>query len=52
VTFEPALVFGTVALIYFALCWPLSLFGAAMERRLRVDTRRMPLEAERLIEEK
>ena len=28
VTFEPALVFGTVALIYFALCWPLSLLGA------------------------
>jgi len=44
VTFEPALVFGTVALIYFALCWPLSLLGAAMERRLRVDTRRTPLE--------
>ena len=40
VTFEPALVFGTVALIYFALCWPLSLLGAAMERRLRIDTRR------------
>jgi polar amino acid transport system permease protein len=40
VVFEPALVFGTVALIYFALCWPLSLFGAAMERRLRIDTRR------------
>jgi polar amino acid transport system permease protein len=44
ITFEPALVFGTVALIYFALCWPLSLLGAAMERRLRVDDRRTPLE--------
>jgi polar amino acid transport system permease protein len=44
VTFEPALVFGTVALIYFALCWPLSLLGAAMERRLRVDVRRTPLD--------
>jgi polar amino acid transport system permease protein len=44
ITFEPALVFGTVAAIYFALCWPLSLFGAAMERRLRVDVRRTPLE--------
>jgi polar amino acid transport system permease protein len=44
VVFEPALVFGLVALIYFALCWPLSLLGAAMERRLRVDVRRTPLE--------
>ncbi|MCB1489182.1 MAG: amino acid ABC transporter permease [Bauldia sp.] len=34
VTFEPALVFGTVAAIYFALCWPLSLLGAALERRI------------------
>lgn len=37
VTFEPALVFGTVALIYFALCWPLSLLGASLERRLLVQ---------------
>ncbi len=44
ITFEPALVFGTVALIYFALCWPLSLLGAAMERRLRVDVRRSALD--------
>ena len=44
VVFEPALVFGIVALIYFALCWPLSLLGAAMERRLRVDVRRTPLD--------
>ena len=33
VTFEPALVFGIVAAIYFALCWPLSLLSAALERR-------------------
>ena len=44
VVFEPALVFGIVSLIYFALCWPLSLLGAAMERRLRVDVRRTPLD--------
>jgi polar amino acid transport system permease protein len=44
ITFEPALVFGIVAAIYFALCWPLSLLGAAMERRLRVDAHRAPLE--------
>ncbi len=37
VTFEPALVFGTVAVIYFALCWPLSLLGASLERRLLVQ---------------
>ena len=37
VTFEPALVFGLVALIYFSLCWPLSLLGAALERRLQVQ---------------
>lgn len=34
VTFEPALVFGTVAIIYFLLCWPLSLYAQFLERRL------------------
>ena len=32
--FEPLLVFGVVGLIYFALCWPLSLYGSHLERRL------------------
>jgi polar amino acid transport system permease protein len=32
-TFQPLLVFGVVAAIYFALCWPLSLLAARMERR-------------------
>jgi polar amino acid transport system permease protein len=32
-TFQPLLVFGVVALIYFALCWPLSLLAGRMERR-------------------
>ncbi len=34
-TFEPLLVFGAVAAIYFVLCWPLSLLAAAIERRHR-----------------
>ena len=32
--YEPFLVFGIVAAIYFALCWPLSLASLALERRL------------------
>jgi polar amino acid transport system permease protein len=32
-TFQPLIVFGLVAAIYFALCWPLSLLAARMERR-------------------
>jgi polar amino acid transport system permease protein len=32
-TFQPLPVFGLVAAIYFALCWPLSLLAARMERR-------------------
>jgi polar amino acid transport system permease protein len=32
-TFQPVIVFGVVAGIYFALCWPLSLLAARMERR-------------------
>jgi len=34
VTFEPMLSFGVVALLYFFLCWPLSLLARNMERRL------------------
>lgn len=33
-TFKPLLVFGLVGLMYFLLCWPLSLCGQAMERRM------------------
>ena len=36
ITFQPLLVFGTVAAIYFALCWPLSLLSRRLERRLNV----------------
>jgi polar amino acid transport system permease protein len=32
-TFQPLYVFTTVAAIYFAICWPLSLLAARMERR-------------------
>lgn len=32
-TFQPLMVFSVVAAIYFALCWPLSLLAARMERR-------------------
>jgi polar amino acid transport system permease protein len=32
-TFQPLIVFSLVAAIYFALCWPLSLLAAWMERR-------------------
>ena len=34
-TFQPLMVFSTVAAIYFVLCWPLSLLAAAIERRHR-----------------
>lgn len=36
ITFEPVLVFGTVSLIYFSLCWPLSLWSRHLERKLHV----------------
>ena len=32
-TFQPLYVFSTVAAIYFAICWPLSLLAARLERR-------------------
>ncbi|UUZ75127.1 amino acid ABC transporter permease [Polaromonas sp. P1(28)-13] len=32
-TFQPLVVFSVVAVIYFVLCWPLSLLAARMERR-------------------
>lgn len=33
-TYQPILVFGIVGAMYFALCWPLSLWGRRMELRL------------------
>lgn len=32
-TFQPLIVFSVVAAIYFAICWPLSILAARMERR-------------------
>jgi polar amino acid transport system permease protein len=38
-TFEPFTVYGLVALIYFALCWPLSKSSQLLERKLNVAHR-------------
>lgn len=35
-TFQPFLVFGTVAAFYFILCWPLSLMARRIEARMRL----------------
>lgn len=35
-TFQPFLVYGLVGLLYFALCYPLSLSSKALERKLNV----------------
>ncbi len=35
-TFQPFQVFGVVAALYFAVCWPLSRLAQRLERRLRV----------------
>ena len=37
-TYEPFRVYGLVALLYFAICWPMSLLAGRLERRL--DARR------------
>ena len=38
-TFQPFIVYGLVALIYFALCWPLSKSSQILERKLNVAHR-------------
>lgn len=38
-TFQPFTVYGLVALIYFALCWPLSKSSQVLERKLNVAHR-------------
>ena len=38
-TFQPFTVYGLVALIYFALCWPLSRSSQILERKLNVAHR-------------
>ncbi len=39
-TFQPFLVISTVAVLYFILCWPLSLLARRMERRFARATAR------------
>ena len=39
VTYAPLLVYGCVALIYFGLCFPISLYARTLERKLNVGHR-------------
>jgi polar amino acid transport system permease protein len=41
VTFEPVAVFGTVSLIYFSMCFPLSMLARHLERKLHVGSLRV-----------
>lgn len=36
-TFRPFAVYACVALMYFVLCWPISLYSKRLERRMRHD---------------
>ncbi|MBB4008489.1 amino acid ABC transporter permease [Allorhizobium taibaishanense] len=38
-TYRPLMVFAIVGLIYFLICWPLSLWGARKEKRLQTAAR-------------
>jgi polar amino acid transport system permease protein len=38
-TYRPLMVFAIVGLIYFLICWPLSLWGAHVEKRLQTAAR-------------
>ena len=40
VTYEPFRVYGLVAVLYFAICWPMSLLAARLEGRLDVRRQR------------
>ena len=37
--FKPLLVLGVVGVFYFTICWPLSFYGARLERRLATAAR-------------
>ncbi|MFO6419040.1 amino acid ABC transporter permease [Hylemonella sp. W303a] len=39
VTYQPFTVFACVALLYFALCWPISLYAQTLERKLHANRR-------------
>jgi polar amino acid transport system permease protein len=38
-SFKPFTVYGLTALIYFALCWPLSKYSRHLERKFNVSHR-------------
>jgi polar amino acid transport system permease protein len=38
-TFKPLLVYAVVGVMYFAICWPLSLCGTQLERRFAISAR-------------
>ena len=38
-TFRPFVVFSCVALLYFALCFPISLYAKHLERKINVQRR-------------
>jgi len=38
-TFKPLLVYAVVGAMYFAICWPLSLYGTRLEHRLAIAAR-------------
>ncbi len=38
-TYQPMVVYGVVGLMYFALCWPLSLWSMRLEHRMAAATR-------------
>lgn len=42
VTFRPMLVYPLVAMLYFAVCWPISILAMRLERRMDVDRRGQP----------
>jgi polar amino acid transport system permease protein len=39
-TFRPFLIFGLVALVYFMMCWPLTIVASRLERRLALAYKR------------
>jgi polar amino acid transport system permease protein len=39
-TFRPFLIFGLVALVYFVMCWPLTIAAGRLEKRLALAYRR------------
>ncbi len=38
-TFQPLVVYGIVGALYFAMCWPLSLYGSRLEQKLATAAR-------------